>query len=141
METQQPATAGRGCLIGAAVGLAALLLVVEIGGDRTRPSAPLASASIEDIYVAFRDNPVAADRRFGQGPVAVTGKVEAIAGTAQAPELSLWTPHGMTTWAPLGPKDTARVAATKIGETVTVRCDRLRGALNRFILEDCSLAP
>jgi hypothetical protein len=122
--------------------LATILALAAVAGCSSSDDRPVERLEMADVYVAFRDNPVAAEQRFAAARLQVTGKVDSVeAGADGKPELFLSAPHGGIASVDFSDGPPAQVAALERGAQVTVTCGRVHKAPTDqvFNLGDCRI--
>lgn len=108
---------------------------------RKLATEPALSTSVSDILDAYAANELAADDRFKDRVLEVSGKVGMIIdGFGDKPIISLETPEGGDKIdASLLPDERSRAAALAKGQDVIVRCARITASLTAPTLLDCRL--
>jgi hypothetical protein len=120
--------------------VAGALLLLSACGQEPPPDR-IERVTANELYVAHRDNEVAAQLRFKGAALNVSGVISqiAVAGGGR-PELYFVSPEPSLISAELDEEDAPKVAKMRIGQTVAVLCNRLRtyGMTTRvFDLSDC----
>lgn len=104
---------------------------------------PTERVSVEDIYVAYRDNEVAAQQRFDRANLAVTGTIASIELMPNGdPGLFLTAPRGRIASVELDESATDAVAKMRAGQEVTVLCrsvDMIGVSDPVYDLNDCRI--
>lgn len=113
------------------------------GIDKDRPTKRV---SIQDIYVAYRDNPVAAQQDFANVNLLVTGPIDSIElDSSGGPALFLSAPHGRIAAIELNNPEAAApvIAKMHVKQTISVLCQSVRmttGSDPIYLLSGCDLA-
>lgn len=122
-------------------GVLPALALVALASCSIEDNRPLERLDVGELYVAYRDNAAAADRRFADVRLQVTGKVDSVEAGPNGPELFLSAPRGGIVAVELGEEASERVSAMRRGDAVTVTC----GGVHKkptdvvFDLKACSL--
>lgn len=106
------------------------------------PPNRIERVTVEDLYIAHRDNEVAAKLKFDGAAIRVTGVISQIAVSGSAtPELYFDSPGSSLVSVELAEEDAPKVAKMRIGQTIVVQCNDLRtyGVTTRvFDLSECT---
>lgn len=139
---------GLGCL-----GLVVLIIVLTVifgghgaknGGQSSSASAPPPKAikvTAKELAAAYNDNEAAAQQRYGDGPLEVTGVVDSIRlGLGDQPFVVL---KGVNMFqgpqASLTDNSKNKASSLSKGDTVTLHCATVTEALGTAMLHDCDL--
>jgi hypothetical protein len=139
---------GLGCL---GVVVLIIVLVAIFGGrgstggqssSNSSASAPQAiKVTAKELAAAYSDNEAAAQQRYGNGPLEVTGVVDSVKlGLGDEPFLVL---KGMNMFqgpqATLTDNSKGKASSVSKGDTVTLHCATVSEALGTAMLHDCDL--
>ena len=131
---------GGGLLLLAIMGKISFINIDMDGGDRDRHREP-AVVEAQQLFAAYRDDSEAAEERYGDREIVVTGEfVRIVPDGGGNPDLRLKTSDPDR---PLG-ADLIRVsheeaAELRPGQAVTVSCRRVAGNERERWLQDCSI--
>ena len=136
----------RGCLFWGVVivlGLVALGQCAPDGPDKApaadAPAAPAISATAEEIFAAYDANEVAAQQRFGGGPLEVTGRIEAITLDLTDDPVVRLAGGNAFEYVSASLDESAKAAAGTLrkGQKITLRCSSVSEVIGTPMLRDC----
>lgn len=158
VQQPQRSSAASWIMLGVAltVGLAALALfgggfvqleTVPVNAQGDQPGGAVMTATADEIEAAYSSNEVAAQLKYGDRTLDVTGTITSITlDASNEPVLTLVGPersgdlrigvraHFSADWAP-------QIGSMAAGQTVVVRCTKVSEILGAALLDECAVPP